>query len=173
MEFCGDKCTLDRLSRESSGLPEDIVRNHTKSLLKAVEKLHENQIMHRDIKGANIFLKAIDPKHPEKVLLKLGDFGCSIKFKDPIGPSSGGAKATGFMGTFRKCSVVLCEQSNNETRLLKITLVCRVSFKAFMAPEVMISNGAVDATYTYSADIWSLGCVVIGNRTKEDNCVYC
>jgi serine/threonine protein kinase len=32
-----------------------------------------------------------------------------------------------------------------------------------MAPEVMVSGGAVDCGYTYSADIWSLGCVVIGN----------
>ncbi len=103
MEFCGDQCTLDRISRETSGLPEKIVRNYTKSLLKAVETLHENKIMHRDIKGANIFLKAIDPNHPEKIVLKLGDFGCSIKFKDMIGSSRNNQpKATGFMGTFRK-----------------------------------------------------------------------
>ncbi len=59
--------------------------------------------MHRDIKGANIFLKAIDQKHPEKIVLKLGDFGCSIKFKDMIGSSNptNRPKATGFMGTFR------------------------------------------------------------------------
>lgn len=102
MEFCGDQSTLDRISREASGLPEKIVRDYTKSLLKAVETLHENKIMHRDIKGANIFLKATDPKHPDKVVLKLGDFGCSIKFKDPIGVSNKNIKATGFMGTFRK-----------------------------------------------------------------------
>ena len=56
MEFCGNQCTLDRLSREASGLPEKIIRNYTKSLLKAVECLHENEIMHRDIKGANILV---------------------------------------------------------------------------------------------------------------------
>lgn len=52
MEFCGDQCTLDRISRETSGLPEKIVRNYTKSLLKAVETLHEN-------KGSvlNLFIK--------------------------------------------------------------------------------------------------------------------
>ena len=30
-----------------------------------------------------------------------------------------------------------------------------------MAPEVMVCGGAVQCDYTFSADIWSLGCVVI------------
>ena len=61
--------------------------------------------MHRDIKGSNIFIKAVDPKHPEKIVLKLGDFGCSIKIKN-IGGSSP-AKAIGFIGTFRKCFKII------------------------------------------------------------------
>ena len=175
MEFCGDQCTLDRISRETSGLPEKIVRYYTKSLLKAVEALHENKgswnfllyhffrclfnamkhllVMHRDIKGANIFLKAIDQKHPERIVLKLGDFGCSIKFKDMIGSNVNRAKATGFMGTFRKFLLTF--------ELRNIFFLQILLLKAFMAPEVMICGGAVNADYTYSADIWSLGCVVI------------
>ncbi|RNA15922.1 mitogen-activated kinase kinase kinase 4 isoform X1 [Brachionus plicatilis] len=131
MEFCGDQCTLDRLSRDASGLPENLVRKYTKSLLKGVEYLHERNIIHRDVKGANIFLKSIDNRHPEKVVLKLGDFGCSIRLKDPIGTASRD-QATGLRGTY-----------------------------AFMAPEVMASGGLKDEGYTYSADIWSVGCVVI------------
>ena len=38
-----------------------------------------------------------------------------------------------------------------------------------MAPEVMICGGAIDASYSYSADIWSLGCVVIGFIKKLKN----
>ena len=114
MEFCGDQCTLDRISREASGLPETIVRNYTKSLLSAVEHLHENDIMHRDIKGANIFLKSIDPKNPDKVVLKLGDFGCSIKFKDTIGSGKDSAKATVLMGTLCKFNSIL----NLRTKIL-------------------------------------------------------
>ena len=101
MEFCGDQCTLDRLSRDASGLPENLVRKYTKSLLKGVEHLHEQNIIHRDIKGANIFLKSIDNRHPEKVVLKLGDFGCSIRLKDPIGTASRD-QATGLRGTYGK-----------------------------------------------------------------------
>jgi mitogen-activated protein kinase kinase kinase 4 len=128
MEYC-EQSTLDKISREASGLPERIVREFTKSLLKAVEFLHDKGIMHRDIKGGNIFLKIIDWKYPDKATLKLGDFGCSIKFQDPIGPNK--TKVTGIMGTF-----------------------------PYMAPEVMISSGEMD-TYTFTADIWSVGCVVV------------
>lgn len=41
-------------------------------------------------------------------VLKLGDFGCSIKFKDPIGPIASQARATGFMGTFRNYILEKC-----------------------------------------------------------------
>lgn len=104
MEFCGDKCTLDQISRESSGLPEELVRSYTNSLLKAVNTLHENNIIHRDIKGANIFLKTIDSKDAKKkTILKLGDFGSSIKFKiDSRAAPPTGLFAKEFMGTMCK-----------------------------------------------------------------------
>jgi hypothetical protein len=102
MEFCGDQCTLEKLCLDQSGLPEKLVREYTKSLLLAVQALHEWGVMHGDIKGANIFLKIEDPKRPEQVTLKLGDFGCSIKFKDPIDSKNSNVKATGFRGTFCK-----------------------------------------------------------------------
>lgn len=72
MEYC-DRGTLDEISR--LGLPEDLVRLYTKDLLTAVQVLHDHGIVHRDIKGANIFLTS-------KGRLKLGDFGCSVKLKN-------------------------------------------------------------------------------------------
>ena len=42
MEFCGDQCTLEKISKETSGLPEKIVRVYTKSLLEAVATLRNN-----------------------------------------------------------------------------------------------------------------------------------
>jgi serine/threonine protein kinase len=96
-----------------------------------ITKLDENNIMHRDIKGSNIFLKAIDPKHPEKILLKLGDFGCSIKFKDVIGTSP--ARATGFMGTFR--NYLFFNLFSSDFKLIYIFII--LNYAAFMAPEVM------------------------------------
>lgn len=136
MEFCGDKSSLDRISRESSGLPEELVRTYTNSLLKAVDVLHDNKIIHRDIKGANIFLK---PTKDGKTILKLGDFGCSVKFhSDPNTVNTKAFVANDFKGTL-----------------------------AFMAPEVIITADIQGAGYTFKADVWSVGCVVIEMMTGK------
>ncbi|KAK3098006.1 hypothetical protein FSP39_015240 [Pinctada imbricata] len=72
MEFC-DRGTLEEAAR--MGLPEHNIRIYTWEILLAINHLHENNIIHRDIKGANIFLTSSGT-------LKLGDFGCSAKLKN-------------------------------------------------------------------------------------------
>jgi mitogen-activated protein kinase kinase kinase 4 len=72
MEYC-DWGTLE--SAAECGLPEALVRKYTRQLLEAVHVLHEHGIVHRDIKGANIFLTSDGN-------LKLGDFGCCVKLKN-------------------------------------------------------------------------------------------
>jgi mitogen-activated protein kinase kinase kinase 4 len=99
MEFCGLNCTLERLCRESAGLSEELVRSFTLELLKAVEVLHDNNIVHRDIKPQNIFLK--EATDGSGYLLKLGDFGCSFKSSS----ASTGVKATGIVGTTCKTNI--------------------------------------------------------------------
>ncbi|XP_021362862.1 mitogen-activated protein kinase kinase kinase 4-like isoform X2 [Mizuhopecten yessoensis] len=71
MEYC-DRGTLEEAAK--MGLPEPLIRIYTKEILLAVNHLHDNNIVHRDIKGANIFLTSSG-------CLKLGDFGCSAKLK--------------------------------------------------------------------------------------------
>ncbi|GMI65346.1 MAP KINASE KINASE KINASE 1, NPK1-related protein kinase 1 [Hibiscus trionum] len=50
--------------------PEAVIRNYTKQLLLGLEYLHNNGIMHRDVKGANILVD-------NKGNIKLADFGAS------------------------------------------------------------------------------------------------
>ncbi|RUS75685.1 hypothetical protein EGW08_016551 [Elysia chlorotica] len=73
MEFC-DTGSLEEVAR--AGLSEYIIRRYTHEIVQAVAHLHENNIVHRDIKGANIFLTS-------QGQVKLGDFGCSVKLKNP------------------------------------------------------------------------------------------
>uniref|UniRef100_A0A8L8K9G5 Protein kinase domain-containing protein n=1 Tax=Heligmosomoides polygyrus TaxID=6339 RepID=A0A8L8K9G5_HELPZ len=72
MEYCSEG-TLERVCRE--GLDEELVRRYTNSLLRAVAYMHSQKIVHRDIKPANIFLDL-------HCVLKLGDFGCSVRLHD-------------------------------------------------------------------------------------------
>jgi serine/threonine protein kinase len=119
MEFCGINCTLERLCKESSGLSEELVRSFTNSLLKAVEVLHDNNIVHRDIKPQNIFLKEVNGSY----VLKLGDFGCSFKSsaQPPTDANSSAnaaslLKATGIVGTTCKYKNSFVEVINQRHR---------------------------------------------------------
>ncbi|KAK0064372.1 mitogen-activated protein kinase kinase kinase 4 isoform X1 [Biomphalaria pfeifferi] len=71
MEYC-DSGSIEEVAR--IGLPEYMIRRYTHEIVHAIAHLHENNIVHRDIKGANIFLTS-------QGHVKLGDFGCSVKLK--------------------------------------------------------------------------------------------
>jgi mitogen-activated protein kinase kinase kinase 4 len=70
MEYCHEG-TLWSIAQQ--GLPEHMIRRYTRDLLRAVDMLHDRGIIHRDIKGSNIFLS----KHS----IKLGDCGLSVYLK--------------------------------------------------------------------------------------------
>ncbi|CAL1534129.1 unnamed protein product [Lymnaea stagnalis] len=72
MEYC-DSGSIEEVAR--IGLPEYMIRRYTNEIVQAIAHLHENNIVHRDIKGANIFLTS-------QGHVKLGDFGCSVKLKN-------------------------------------------------------------------------------------------
>lgn len=71
MEYCQGG-TLHEAAK--AGLDEAAIRFYTNKIVHAVAYLHENNIVHRDIKGDNIFLT--------KKGLKLGDFGSAVKLRE-------------------------------------------------------------------------------------------
>ncbi|CAG9321705.1 unnamed protein product [Blepharisma stoltei] len=54
-------------------LPESTVKVYTKQILKGLIYLHDNNVIHRDIKGANLLLDS-------RGKIRLSDFGCSVKY---------------------------------------------------------------------------------------------
>ncbi|XP_059082749.1 mitogen-activated protein kinase kinase kinase 4-like isoform X4 [Tigriopus californicus] len=75
MEYCPEGTLEDLVSTMEDGLEEILLRKYTRQLLDAVACLHMHGVVHRDIKGANIFLA------DEMRTLKLGDYGCAVKIK--------------------------------------------------------------------------------------------
>jgi len=130
MEHC-DAGTLEDIG--NLGLPMRHIQDYTRQLLTAVQVLHQHGIIHRDIKGSNIFLTSSG-------LLKLGDFGSAIKLTNR--------------------SYTLPGEVFSHSGITA----------AYTAPEVI--NNVNKKGYGRSADVWSIGCVVIemvsGKRPWHD-----
>lgn len=75
MEYCPEGTLESLVTSTENGLEESSVRRYTRQLVDAVACLHEHGVVHRDIKGANIFLTE------DMKTIKLGDFGCAVKIK--------------------------------------------------------------------------------------------
>lgn len=56
-------------------LQEQTIRNYTKQILKGIEYLHENNVIHRDIKGSNVMVMTSGR-------IKLIDFGCAKRLRE-------------------------------------------------------------------------------------------
>ncbi len=70
MCFCIEQGSLSSFLKTCGPLEEALARKFTVQLLEGVAYLHLKDVVHRDIKGANI----LRDSHGN---IKLGDFGCS------------------------------------------------------------------------------------------------
>jgi mitogen-activated protein kinase kinase kinase ANP1 len=107
--------SLKRILQKFHCLEVSIIKKYSKQLLEGLSYLHENSIIHRDLKSANVLISPTG-------VLKLTDFGSSRKFD---------------------------QVEEHLTKSLK-------GSPYWMAPEVVNRKG-----HSYSADIWSFGCVLI------------
>lgn len=77
-EFCPDGTIIDvKLNESVEPLPEDVARLYFVQVLMGIEYLHENEIVHRDIKPDNILLS------DDRKTCKIVDFGVSEMFLKP------------------------------------------------------------------------------------------
>ena len=90
MEYCSGNSLLTCLKRHiqmyKRPLTEVIIQQIMRQIVNGLKYLHENNIIHRDLKTENIFVKFYNVENYNKVNLdkthiKIGDFGFSIKDK--------------------------------------------------------------------------------------------
>jgi mitogen-activated protein kinase kinase kinase ANP1 len=74
MEYIPGGC-LSSLVKKFGPLNESVVRSYTEQILQGLAYLHSHNIVHRDLKGANILVDANGG-------CKLADFGASKRLQD-------------------------------------------------------------------------------------------
>lgn len=113
-------------------LEEPLVRSFVKQILVGISYLHRKDVIHRDIKGANILIDT-------QGTVKITDFGISTKLPKRV------------RNQWMKKNKEIDEDESDDER--KASLQGSVYW---MAPEVV-----KQITITSKADIWSIGCVII------------
>ena len=137
--------SVTSLLRNYGAFEEPLVRNWVRQILLGLSYLHERDIIHRDIKGANMLVD-------NKGGIKISDFGISKKVED--------SELCYFRVSIRD------EMAHNRPAdLMTGNRAHRPSLQGsvfWMAPEVVQQKA-----YTFKADIWSVGCLVVEMLTGE------
>ncbi|KCV73294.1 STE/STE11/CDC15 protein kinase [Fonticula alba] len=136
IEYC-DGGSLQDLLKKFGRLPERLVAVYILQTLNGLSYLHQEGVIHRDIKGANILLT-------KGGLVKLADFGISMN-------TAGDGNGTISAAAGRR-------SADDED-----DFNAGVGSPYWMAPEVI----QLEDTITARADIWSLGSTVIELLTGE------
>ncbi|OCF43911.1 STE/STE11/CDC15 protein kinase [Kwoniella heveanensis CBS 569] len=143
LEYC-ENGSLQTIFKKFGKFPESLVSVYISQVLQGLIYLHEQGVIHRDIKGANILTN-------KDGSVKLADFGVSSRSTtQPTlggGVTGGGRSGSGGSGgSLGSVNGGRGERDDNEV----------VGSPYWMAPEVIEQSGASTAS-----DIWSVGCVVV------------
>lgn len=181
MEYCSEGSCSDLLKFNRNGLEESVLSYIMKNVLEGLKYLHSLNIIHRDIKAANILIAKGN-------VIKLADFGVS-------GQLNGNTGRKTFVGTpywmapeiVTDCKSLKKDRENLERRLIENGLGKRTLYKLWRKKiqqdnmnesfklmnqtkheednHLKDENGLVDdlddVEYDEKVDIWSLGITLI------------
>jgi len=143
LEYCSH--SLLDMVKESGQLSEDLAVNYTLQLTSAMEFLLENQIIHRDIKLANILIG-------QDGRLKVADFGIST--------NTGDRRKT-IVGTEGYMAPEM--EGNKDTSEAGKLALAQAKDKLSIA--LQMDEDLFDSQYDEKVDLWSLGTVLYGMVT--------
>lgn len=146
-EYCSGGELFSFLTQQRFGvLQESLAKKLVKQVTSAVSYMHENGIIHRDIKLENILLLRNEDEE-DGITLKIIDFGL--------------AKATGYMLSKHNLENQRVESVKGRAKTFFGTL-------GYLAPEMFLKK-----TYNHSVDVWALGILtyvlLCGNFPFDDS----
>lgn len=118
-------------------MTEPEARYYMTQLLNGVQYLHNNKVIHRDLKLGNVFLN-------DDMEVKIGTFYCHARCYIPIFCITQGSFPP--PGDFGLATKIEFDGERKKT-------LCGTP--NYIAPEVLCKKG-----HSYEVDIWSLGCIL-------------
>jgi len=124
--------SMVELLKSRTRLSEEEVRYYMLQVLDAVQHMHNQRIIHRDLKLGNLFLN-------KDLEIKIGDFGLATKLKTDFERRRYGINILHSPGSCSLSPRTLCGTPN------------------YIAPEIL-NRG--DKGHSYEVDIWSIGVIL-------------
>lgn len=125
-------------------LPQEDCIGYFKQLLKGLEYIHCQNVIHRDVKSSNIYLHTVMDAETQRTILKLGDFGLACRLKDPA------ELRNEVMGTPNCIAPEILRCNKGKTNAWAVDI------------DTIIDDAGLDKTtdacgYSFSVDVWSAG----------------
>ncbi|KAL3736357.1 hypothetical protein ACJRO7_025329 [Eucalyptus globulus] len=153
-EYLPKGTLFDEIRRRGGRLDEPEIRSHTRKVLRGLEYLHENGLVHGDVKSQNLLMGSDG--------VKVADLGCA-RFVEPRRSSRVLSPPDAFSGVDTRDA----HNARGEDDVLPEERAMTSSdvfsgTPMFMAPEV-----ARNEEQSFPSDVWSVGCTVIEMATGK------